>query len=437
MSKIARSVLVLLGILTALFGAGVDYILPGTSPGLNLPQLLIIGGGLGLALGAYRVGRAGARRRSLPAGTRRGLGVALLLTIVTLLALELALTLAGISTYAPREARISGPRTHRLNTCDEAGCRAIYENVAEACARGERSGRYCIVNRQGFADDEDFVVGEDFAERLKVLMLGDSFTQGYSADVGRSFVEIIEARLPDAVVWNASYTTTGTNQALASFDKIGPILQPELTVLGFYMNDFEDNLTPVDSWFETYDLKGRRVFVRPYRIDFWGNLVRLDEAAAATFAAEGKYPPVNDIERMLGSSRLGTLALKLRDSIAMLQYADRIFAAGVDATRENLRQLRDSASAQSSALLVLVIPARQDVTAPSEAFTAAIGLMEELQLPYMQVLALLDSEGDYAPLPDIHWNNAGHFKVGTILGNCIQVFRERGSLDDCDFVVRP
>ena len=45
MSKFVLTLLAILGILITLFGIGVDYLLPGTSPGFDLPQLLIVVGG--------------------------------------------------------------------------------------------------------------------------------------------------------------------------------------------------------------------------------------------------------------------------------------------------------------------------------------------------------------------------------------------------------
>ena len=41
------------------------------------------------------------------------------------------------------------------------------------------------------------------------------------------------------------------------------------------------------------------------------------------------------------------------------------------------------------------------------------------------------------PLPDLHWNNAGHQKVGALLSDCVQVFIDSGSLGDCEHVVMP
>ena len=75
----------------------------------------------------------------------------------------------------------------------------------------------------------------------------------------------------------------------------------------------------------------------------------------------------------------------------MLQYADRLFAKGVEATRDYLSQLRELSASQSSELLVLLIPDRADVTAVGEQYKISIQLMEELQLPYMDLAEKLDA----------------------------------------------
>ena len=425
-----------LGILIALFGVGIDYVLPGTSPGLNLPQLLVIAAGLALSLGAHQLRREEVRRK-LSSERGRSTAIALVIALITLIVLEILLSVFGMSTYFPSQELDAKRSSAPWRVCDEAGCRYDYNITVDACARGDRTGRWCIVNRQGFADHDDFVFSEDLLGRTRILALGDSFTHGYSAEVGKSFVETIEARLPEVVVWNAGFTGTGTNQALASFELLGPILEPDLTVLGFYVNDFVDNLIPTASWLSTVDQEGNHVFVRPYRLDAWDNLIRLDEKSAQYFITYGVYPPANEFERVLGSSRLGTLVLRLRDFIAKLNADDRRFDKGIAPTREYLLQLRESTATQYSDLLVLLIPDREDLTAASDRFLTAVNLMNELQLQYINPMPILDPEEDYAPLPDNHWNNSGHQKVGALLSDCIEVFIDSGNLGDCEYVIMP
>jgi len=436
MATVIRIVLMLLGLIVALFGIGVDFLLPGTSPGLNLPQLLIIFAGLAIAAVAYNLRRPELRRR-LHAVSRRSAIAAALVTVITLLALELLMAALGMSVYFG-SGKAPADISHKfLSVCDDIGCRYRYDSVRDRCAREELSGRHCLVNRQGFGDDEDFVAGADFGDRTRVLALGDSFTQGFSAEIGQSFIETIETRHPDIVVWNAAFSGTGTNQAVTSFQMFAPILQPDLTILGFYGNDVIDNLLPITSRYEAVDGQGRRVNVRPFRFDAWGNLIQIDEATARHFAVHRVYPPANAFERILGSARLGTLLLRLRDNIAEIGEAERRWAKGLERTRGYLLQLRELASSLDSALLVILIPSlAEPYAATGERYLNAVDLTEELGLTYIDLSDVVPDEG-FAPPPDIHWNSAGHQIVGALLSDCIQIFIAGGNLGDCEHVVMP
>ena len=220
---IGLHLLIALGILIALFGVGIDYVLPGTSPGVNLPQLLVIAAGLALSLGAHQLRREEVRRK-LSGERGRSSAIVLVIALITLIVLEILLSVFGMSTYFPSEVQDAKLRSVPWRVCDEAGCRFDYDIIVDECARGDRTGRWCIVNQQGFADNDEFVFGDDLLGRTRILALGDSFTHGLSADVGNSFVESIESRLPELVVWNAGFSATGTNQALESFELLGPIL---------------------------------------------------------------------------------------------------------------------------------------------------------------------------------------------------------------------
>ena len=83
MLKLVTNSLVVVGVLIALFGIGIDYLLPGATPGINPPQLLLIGAGLALALHRPIIQRA--KTTWLAAGARsRLLLTAALITAATL-----------------------------------------------------------------------------------------------------------------------------------------------------------------------------------------------------------------------------------------------------------------------------------------------------------------------------------------------------------------
>ena len=305
------------GILTALLGW--DRISTGAHPGLNLPQGMLIVGGLMLSLVAFRLRRADVWRRAW--GTMRKHWLpGLVVAAATLLALEFVLGAMDISPLYfppdPLQELLEGQR--RRFTCDEVGCRYVYDVIAadydDYCEGQEPLPRYCILNRQGFHDTQDFVAGDDLDGRLRILALGDSFTFGAAAEIGKSYVNTIEANFPQSVVWNTGIPATGTNQALALFQEYAPILQPQLTTLGFYENDFSDNLRPMDTRLWLMTQKDGRIFLQ-LRDDDSGNATSLDEKKDYYYRAHDVEPPANEIERAVGRTRLGSLALRLIDIV--------------------------------------------------------------------------------------------------------------------------
>ena len=430
----AFTLLALFGIGLAGLGIGLDF-LPGFSPGLNLPQLLLILAGLMLALVSFRLRNAERRARFFQSAAKHLLPLAVI-SLITLLALELILTLLGIATYFPPAVPADWLKPAPWWTCDEAGCHYVYEQVQAACEAEVLAGRDCIVNRQGFHDRQDFVAGADFDERLRVLTLGDSFTFGLSAEIGKSYVETIESHLPPAIVWNTGIIGIGTQQALASFQVYAPLLQPQITILGFYTNDLKDNMLPMNSWLRVLDEDGKAIIIRQHRLDASGAMLQFD-ADTLYYRKHQVYPPASEIERLIGVTRLGTLMRRLVEVIAESAEGAAVSDWTLDASREPLRALRDAAAAQNSALLVLLIPHPDDLAAPSRLHRESLALLEELGIPHLNPIALLDAAGDYAPQPDIHWNDAGHQKIGRALSACLAVFQVRLDLSECEQVVMP
>ena len=435
-SSFAIGLLLFVGLMIAIFGIGIEFLLPGTSLGLNLPKLLIVAAGLVISFGAYQLRRTSVRRR-LSGAMGKSIAAALAITMITLVVLEVAFTYAAISTYFPTHLPDFSVEVSPWWACDQSGCHYVYEAVAVACNNNALSGRPCMVNRQGFPDSEDFVAGGELDGYTRVLMLGDSFTFGMSADIGRSFVETLEAELPAGIVWNTGIPGTGTKQALASFKAFSSHLQPHITILGFFVNDFDDNLMPIDSWLNAVDSNSNVVTVRKYTIDEWENVTELDLRAIQLLTVYGKRPPFNELERQFGSTRLGTLMLRLIDALRDFEETEERFDTRIDITRRYLKDLRDEISMDDSFLLVLLIPGPEDIKSLGKRYQLAIGLMEELEIPYLSLIGLLDPASDYGPAPDIHWNNSGHQKVGALLSDCMEAFIASGNLGDCQYVVLP
>lgn len=423
--------LLIVGIVIAIIGAGSDFLLPSTSPGLNLPQFLVIVAGVAIAFSALWLRRAKLRSRGF-GGARKALLKVFLITLGTLILLEIVLSFWGRPTYFPRQLPERNVREIPWGICDELGCRKQFEAVLDACAAGYLAGIRCVINRDGFGDTDEFVAAEDFPQRDRILIMGDSYTRGFHADVGMSYVDRLEAEMPDAVIWNVAEPGTATNQALLSFAGIAPRLKPQLSILGFYMNDFPENLVPKDMSLRLIDDEGKQYFVTRFEEDRWGNPVELPAEDVYAYLAAGAIPPTSELERLLGITHLGTLALRALDYVLGLDGEDLSFERQKRVTRAYLAQLRDDVAAMDSQFLVLLIPGRADVVAPRLPYQTAMQLFEELHVPYLEARHVLEP-ADYSD----HWNTEGHQKVGALLSDCVIAFFESGDLADCANVVIP
>ena len=76
----------------------------------------------------------------------------------------------------------------------------------------------------------------------RVLVLGDSFVAAAEVPVDKGWTQGIERELADTAVEviNLGISGTGTDQHLAVLQHYAPQFKPDLVILAFYQNDFED-----------------------------------------------------------------------------------------------------------------------------------------------------------------------------------------------------
>jgi len=100
-------------------------------------------------------------------------------------------------------------------------------------------------NAQGFRDDEDYAF-ERTEGIIRILSLGDSNTQGFEVHQEYTFSEVIERSLAakgfPSQVLNTGISGFSTAEQLAFLESTGIKYKPDIVVLGFYANDFEDNI---------------------------------------------------------------------------------------------------------------------------------------------------------------------------------------------------
>ncbi len=102
-------------------------------------------------------------------------------------------------------------------------------------------------NSQGLRGSSEY--GPKQPGACRVLLLGDSFTYGFGVNDDQTFAHHLEQYLRQrnqpAEVINAGCPGKGTDYELKVFQTIGVQLHPDLTVLCFFPNDFQDNALAV------------------------------------------------------------------------------------------------------------------------------------------------------------------------------------------------
>lgn len=274
--------------------------------------------------------------------------------------------------------------------------------------------RLKIVNNEGYHDRDNFTEKSIGDDSLKILFAGDSFTWGASADVDSSYVDIFEQdikKVYPSIVWNTGVPATGTNHAIYTTKKYLPIQKSNYVILGFYVgNDFGDNLLPFDqlvfnnlaSCYNLYDYDKN---FNPFKI----------EKREAYKKATGSYPleELNFLQKILIKSRAITFFTELMQKVNNRLSGNKIRANEQEyiMTKEYLKQLNDYVKNNNAELIVMVIPAWDNLKAKEDHYNNAVKILKELSINYLENINLF-YEKDYMKAGGGHWINSGHIKAG-------------------------
>lgn len=248
----------------------------------------------------------------------------------------------------------------------------------------------------------------------RVLVAGDSFTQGSQVEAEDLFTVRLERALPQTEVWNAGVGGYSTLQQLRALPEQLAAFAPDLVVLVVYDNDFQDNLMPY------YSFLGPRPYVR----------VRGDEVEVV------EQPDVASFERFLMPAPCAlwcyehcalyralhkTVFWRARGmELVGLETRERE-ALPPDAMRTAMTWLLRRTAATVGAgrtLLVAAIPTREDARAGA---SATVGWLEQcctgIGVPFVSLLPALHAAGgdDAYFAADIHLTARGHAVVAAAL----------------------
>ncbi len=280
--------------------------------------------------------------------------------------------------------------------------------------------RLNMINNEGYHDKDDFTEVSPGADSLKVLVAGDSFTWGASSDIGSSYVDIFESDLKKtypSIVWNTGMPATGTNHALFTTKKFLPMQKSNYVVLGFYVgNDFGDNLLPFDRLM--FNNKASCYNLYDYDKDFKPVKISLNEAYKK---AMGSYPveDLNFIQKLLIRSRFATFITDLKNKVLnrLSGNKSRTNEQEYKATKDYLKQLDDYVKANNAELIVLIIPAAEDVKEKSVHYLNTVKLLNELSLKHVDPIGEFTAD-DYLKIDGGHWKNRAH----TISGHALSKY---------------
>ncbi len=98
-------------------------------------------------------------------------------------------------------------------------------------------------NRFGFPGPADPPAPAD----LRILALGDAFTSAEGVNTGSAWPRLLESQLGQAAtVWNGAVTGYGPNQYAAVAAELAPLLDPDIVVVGFFVNEFFEAATTIE-----------------------------------------------------------------------------------------------------------------------------------------------------------------------------------------------
>lgn len=264
-----------------------------------------------------------------------------------------------------------------------------------------------VTNSQGFRDDEDYAY-EKPKNVVRVLSLGDSHTQGFEVRQDRTFSEVLERYLSaqgiTAQVLNSGISGFGTAEQLAFLENEGIRYDPDFVVVGFYGNDFADNIKA--GLFALQD--GNLATVKKKHIPGVKILNIINSVAPFRWLSENSY--VYSIA--LNSAWSWGKRLLLGESEAQLKTEYAIASEEVTDYKKNLtlrliERMNAFASQNGSRLIILDIP-QMAAEAGDIRPSVPADLMPAFSANSYAFISSEDALGEYRPSAEFHVPSGQH-----------------------------
>lgn len=310
---------------------------------------------------------------------------------------------------------------------------AELEKIGHADFRSDPDLSFTLNTKSGFRDSKDF--SADYSDyKYRVLVVGDSYTEGLSATQDHDYVTLLNAHympLKKAIFFNTGVRGYAVENYLAIATKYVPLLRPSLVLMGFCLiNDFETNgmpPTPVAT------LPHARVS-KIDRTCQGDNPCSLHERSVEEILSiyrraircSGSYTTARSFHEMFREECISRSRVLRLLQITYLHFFNKSFSDGehlkeskrdINFTADALHRMKDYLDSEHVPLIIMAIPMRsldfQSVLRwnyePLKDITTTLGL--PLIDPYPQLTI-----DDYVTwIDDNHWNDSGHHKAFVIL----------------------
>ncbi len=251
----------------------------------------------------------------------------------------------------------------------------------------------------------------------KVLLVGDSFTYGFSADpITQSFYDQL-LKNGDALIYNTGITCTDPIQYLQVIKTYMPVIEPDIVIVSFYMgNDVMFHYRePLPFQFAAYPIDNKFVTSNP----FGRYLSPTDANKVMRISNTLPNQRSSTINNFLAKTVLGTRLWITLSKTGLLNTFDSELEKYQDhrldddnpttITRTAINNILKTVNANHAKIIFVVIP-DQAVTNPwNQQFK-----LNEL-FKGIPVITAPDSSTWYNPYPDGHFNNYGHSMYATWL----------------------
>jgi lysophospholipase L1-like esterase len=331
---------------------------------------------------------------------RRSIAVdATVLAVTMLLLIPVAEILVRVVSpqTLPSQEFIRGFVLEGMYVADE---HAGYRLAPEYSGKIDRNGIVTTfsTNSLGLRGDE---IGEKVG--VRILAFGDSFTWGWGVDQGEEWVHVVGDELrrrtsSDAIeALNAGVNGYGTENEKLLFEEMGERIQPDVVLLGFFANDYTDNLLGAHG---VYTVRDGFLFDdfthRYYQENFLARSSHLYRLVTAAWSAAhlkwfGGVP----------TARVGR------------QFTPADFDKGRELSLTHILAMRDHAASIGARFAVLWLPA--DVYAMARRRPEDIPLRHALQasvaeagIPSLDLLPIVEQE---QRIPGLYLPGDGHLSV--------------------------